>query len=359
MKLNRVVAISLLTSTLLLSADVPDFFSYDKDKDTPKQEIAEDKTIKSNNANFVTQRDSNRLEDRLESSSENEFDTSSAETALLSKLKDKKKFNLETKQLFVDKKVKFVEIKIPIHQISEILTDKEIVKLDFIDNKNLEISLDQAEAKKIILVNKDLNLDQNVKVTFIDGSSVNFLLNLGNSIQERHIEYKLYFEKKKIALLPEFQKRLKVKNIHSYFNNVATKLLIDKITQSNDFVNIEENKKRINKPLFEGVAEIQTLYGKLKQNYKLNLDFVYETPYVEDTKKLNIKKRLVMLEMTITNNENDAVLIITPEFLKKRFGNFVAMYMGDLDTKQNHVSPKDSLKILVVIEDFINESDLK
>lgn len=362
MKLMTTISLSVIASATLMAAQAPDFFNL-QGKETKKIEIAQEanaKQIQSNGANIITSKSDKKITEEMEKSEfEDSEMLSDPETILLKKMKDKKKFNLKTKSLFVDKDVKFVKLSVPIHQISEILVDKKIVKLDFLENPRIKIDLDQEEAQKIIIVNKDLNLDQNIKVTFIDGSSINLLLGLGNSISERHIEYKLYFEKKKIALLPEFQKKLKVRNVHTYFNNVATKLIIDKILQTDSFTNIEENKKKIDQVLFEGEASFDTVSGTINQRYKLDLNFVYETPFVEDTKKENIKKRLVMLEMTLTNLEEDSTLAVTPEFLKKRFGNYVAMYIGDLDTKQNYVAPKQELRFLLVIEDHVREDELR
>jgi hypothetical protein len=358
MKITKIITLSVLAS-ITLSASAPDFFNL-KSKKEDKGEVATEAKkvrIKSNAADIVT----NQINDEVEEDMmkpEFHMQDKDPEVILLNKMKDKKKFNLKTKSLFVDKDVKFVKIKIPIHQISEILVDKQIVKLDFLQNPKLKITLDQEEAKKITLVNRDLNLDQNIKVTFIDGSTINLLLSLGNSISERHIEYKLYFEKKKIALLPEFQKKLKVRNIHSYFNNVATKLIIDKILQKDSFVNIEENKKKIDKVLYEGESTFDSVTGEVVQDYKLTLNYVYETPFVEDTDRENIKKRLVMLEMTIKNNSEDSTLELTPVFIKKRFGNYVAMFIGDLDTRQNYIPPKQELRFLIVIEDKVKEDEL-
>lgn len=358
--LKKIISLSLISSTLLLAeSDIPDFFDFKKEQ-TVKSSMAQDASeIKNEKANFVTEEESKRLEEKTQATDKASpnLDTQVAEQILLKEMKDKKAFNLKPKSLFVDKKVKFVEIKIPVQQISEVFFDKQIVKIDLIENPKLTVELDQQEGKKIKFINKDLNLDSNMKITFIDGSTINLLLNLGNAINERHIEYKLYFEKKEIALLPEFQQKLKIKNIHTYFNNVATKLISDKIMKSNDFINIEENKKKINEVLFEGKTTMDSIYGNTEQEFKLVLDYVYETPYVEDTQKENIKKRLVMLEMTITNKEAEKILLVSPEFLKKRFGNYVAMYMGDLDSKQNHVAPNDTLKLLVVIEDSIEDKD--
>jgi len=357
MKIFKVITVSILTSSVLFGA-APDFFNLkgkeDKNIDIAKE--AQKKVIRSNVAEAITEKNDIAITKQMEA--ETKVTDGDPETLLLKKMKDKKKFNLKTKSLFIDKNVKFVKLSIPIHQISEVYVDKKIVKLDFLQNPRLKVELDQKDAQKITLINTDLNLDQKIKITFIDGSSVNLLLGLGNSISERHIEYKLYFEKKKIALLPEFQKKLKVRNIHTYFNNVSTKLILDRILQTSDFESIEENKKKINQVLFDGESIVDSIVGEVSLNYKLVFDYVYETPFVQDTKRNDIKKRLVMLELTIYNKEDKNVLILTPSFIKKRFGNYVAMYLGDLDTKENYISPQSSHKFLVVIEDRIKEEDL-
>ena len=361
MKILQTITLSMVATSVLLAGSAPDFFNIKKEKQVDIAKEGKKVEIKNKNANFINKKEDKKIEKKMMASSmeENTEPMLDPQEILINKMKDKKKFNLKTKSMFIDKDIKFVKVKIPIHQISEILVDKKIVKLDFLQNQKVEIKLDQEEAQKIIIVNKDLNLDQNIKITFMDGSTINLLLELGNAISERHIEYKLYFEKKKIALIPEFQKKLKIRNIHSYFNNVATKLIIDKILQKDSFENIEENKKKIEQVLFEGKANFDTISGSIEQEYRLTLNFVYETPFVEDTNKESIKKRIVMLEMTIDNLEEDSTFPITPEFIKKRFGNYVAMYLGDLDTKQNYIPPKKSLRFLVVIEDKVKESDLR
>jgi hypothetical protein len=358
MKLKRIITLSLITSVALF-AGAPDFFNL-KERKQDNIDIAKEaqtKRIATKSADIVSNNSDKQIEQEI-MQPEYHMDDKDPQVVLLNKMKDKKKFNLKTKKMFIDKDVKFVKIKIPIHQMSEILVDKQIVKIDFLENPKMKITLDQEEAQKLTFINKDLNLDQNIKITFIDGSTINLLLGLGNAISERHIEYKLYFEKKKVALLPEFQKKLKIRNVHTYFNNVATKLIIDKILQKDSFTNIEENKKKIDQILFDGTSVFDTVSGEIIQDYKLTLNYVYETPFIEDTQKENIKKRLVMLEMTIENKSDDSVLALTPEFIKKRFGNYVAMYIGDLDTKQNYIPPKSNLRFLLVIEDKVKEDEI-
>jgi len=269
----------------------------------------------------------------------------------ISEVKEKRKFNKKPFNSFIEKKEKFVTLNIPFQQIIHINFDKKIVKLEANKSKNIKIDINPETAQEIIIENKDLELNHNIKITFADGTSKNFILKYGENPSERYVLFNLFMGKSKMELLPEFKKKMAIRNIHSYFNHVSTKLILDKLLKRDSFLILEENKKVVNKVLFEGKSEVKDIYGTHNLDYTLTLNTVYETPYVEDVKNSDIrKKRLVVLELTIKNN-NFSTLILTPEFIKKRFSNFTAFYLGNLELKENHIKPDQSKQILVVIED--------
>ena len=207
-----------------------------------------------------------------------------------------------------------------------------------------------------MIKNYDPDINTTVKVLFVKNRKVNFNLTIGDKISKRFIEHEIYLEKKQDILIKEFQNKLAVKNVKMYFNNVAIKVILDLIEQREDFKVIEENKKVINKVLYIGDAKIKNLYGMEKKiRYKLNLDTVYETQYIENKQRGDRISKLVILELTITNLSKKEVLIITEEFMKKRFENYVAFYIGDLESKENYLNPEDEKKIIIVIENEVEK----
>jgi len=291
------------------------------------------------------------LEDYLSSMKRNEREDYINTLNLISEIEEKRKFNKEPFNKFIEKKVKFIDVMIPFQQIIHINFDKKIVKLETSSNKNLKIDINSETASELIIVNKDLKLNHNMKLTFADGTSKNFILKYGNNPSERYVLFNYFMGKTKMEILPEFKKKLAIRNIHSYFNHVSTKLILDKLLNRDSWIVLEENKKVVNKVLFDGKTQIDDIYGKNILDYTLTLNTVYETPYVEDVKNSEIrKKRLVVLELNVKNN-NFSTLILTPEFIKKRFSNFTAFYIGNLELKENEIRPNQSKQIIVVIED--------
>jgi hypothetical protein len=275
----------------------------------------------------------------------------------ITEVKEKRKFNKKVYTTFIERKEKFITLNIPFQQIIHINFDKKIIKLESASNKYIKLEINTETAKELIIENKDLTLNHNIKLSFLDGTTKNLVLKYGDSPSKRYVVFNLFMGKTKMNILPEFKKKLSIRNIHSYFNHVSTKLLLDKLLKKESFITIEENKKIVNKTLFEGEVKKESFYGEGVLNYKLTLNTVFETPYIKDVKGSNIKKkRLVMLELTV-KNKDFSTLILTPEFVKKRFANYTAIYLGDLKSKENEVQPGQSKKILVVIEDEYQDSN--
>jgi len=93
-------------------------------------------------------------------------------------------------------------------------------------------------------------------------------------------------------------------------------------------------------------------------DYTLLLNNVYESPFIQSTKDdADVKKRLILMELTLTNNHKSETLTVNETLIKNRFGNLVAVWLGNLDDRENVLSPSESLRFLLVIEDKVqNES---
>jgi len=375
----KITIIGLLTVTSLKALDITDLYGASKQK---KEKVIEKKTeeiedeIKKERFSVKKQilKTQEEREEREEREETEERDYKTKQEKLnenirrenkirleeLEKRKslvyEKRKFNTGINQIFLKDDEYYKEIRIPFRQIVSVKFDTAIKEVEYIKTKKIEVKFDPKKPKLLMIKNYDPDINTTVKVLFVKNRKVNFNLTIGDKISKRFIEHEIYLEKKQDILIKEFQNKLAVKNVKMYFNNVAIKVILDLIEQREDFKVIEENKKVINKVLYIGDAKIKNLYGMEKKiRYKLNLDTVYETQYIENKQRGDRISKLVILELTITNLSKKEVLIITEEFMKKRFENYVAFYIGDLESKENYLNPEADKKIIIVIENEVEK----
>jgi hypothetical protein len=273
----------------------------------------------------------------------------------IQKIKENKRFNKKTKSIAITKKQEFVDISIPIKQISEVKFDKPIIKIETSDNPKNKITKSK-DNFTLSFENVDLDLEQNVAIIFNDGQKLNLSMTNGVSSENRFIYYNIILQKKKIATIKGLEKKLKIDNIHDYFNNLSMNLIIDKLRKKDSFLTIEENKiipPKDKKTIFDEEEEYKTEYGKVKQHTQIDVEAVYETAYIEDTKNENIKNRIIMFEIKITNKDMNNFQV-SVEYIKSHFSNFITFYIGNVEKGENILSPYESMKALVVIEDKMN-----
>jgi len=263
-------------------------------------------------------------------------------------------FALKDNKINVNPNQKYITAHIPYNNISEFIFDKKIQKIETIQNPKLGVEFNyKSNPYKLILKNKDDLLQQQIKITFIDDTEIKLILDIGKNPNKRFVTNYVYIDSAKKSLIPEFQKKLKIKNIHVYFNNVATKLIIDRLTMSEDFQPMLKNAIKIPKNLsviWDGKAKIADLYGEHNIDYKIILEYVFETPYVKDL-NFNQIKRLVLNEMTIVNNSSEKTLVLSESFIKNRFSNYVAFYVGNIEEGDNKIIPNGRKRILIVTEE--------
>jgi len=136
------------------------------------------------------------------------------------------------------------------------------------------------------------------------------------------------------------------------FNNKALYLILSRIQKNGFYQQLRENITTVEQILFSGETQVETLYGLKDIDYTIILNNLYESPYIQtDKKDLRQKNRLILMEMTIKNDHESETLSVNETLIKNRFGNFVAMWLGDLDSNQNILGPKEELKFLIVISD--------
>jgi len=265
------------------------------------------------------------------------------------------KYNQKEKNINVKAKTKYINIFIPLNQISEVTFDKKIASFQTINNKRIDIKPSK-DKKTLIITNKDYMLNQNIKITFADNTDLNIVLKVGQNINKRYIKYNLYLEDKTKGLIPEYQKKLKIINVHTYFNQVAIDMIFNTVLQTKEYEKYLLNRKIIkgNKGVvYDGKATIIDLDGKKTIDYKARVVSIYDTAYLKQTPNGD-KLKLIMLEVNITNKGNNT-LVMTEDFIKNRFANYVAFYVGDITKHDNYVQPGQTKKILIVTEEHIKE----
>mgnify|MGYP000975621425 CR=1 FL=1 len=258
-----------------------------------------------------------------------------------------------------DKKItlgdsKYVDLFIPYNAMSNIEFDTDIKEMSFLEQPNIVIRQKSGTQNKLEILNKQPNLSIKVSVTFVNDKQYNFIIQTGDISTQRYVDYKIFTDNRSLATKTLFVKPIKMKHIHNEFNNNAIYLILSRIKKNEFYQQLRDDMYPIDKVLFSGPAEVETLYGMHTIDYSLVLNNVYESPFLQaDTKNSSIKKRLVMMEATVTNNSDTDTLTVNEQLIKNRFGNYVAFYLGNLDEKENVLSPKQDLRMLLVIEDVV------
>jgi hypothetical protein len=258
------------------------------------------------------------------------------------------------KQITVGEK-KYIDVYIPYNTLSTIKFDASIKAMSFLEQPNVIIRVKNDAQNEIEILNKQPELSINVKVVFVNDEAVTFVIQTGKAATKRYIDYKIFTDNQSIVTKTLFVKPTRMKTIHNDFNNKAIYLIISRIDKNEFYDQLRENMFSIDKVLFSGSTQVETLYGLQKVNYTLKLNNVYESPFLQsDKKNSKIKKRLVLMESTIRNDSQTESLTINETLIKNRFGNYVAFWLGDLDTQENVLSPGQELRFLLVIEDKVS-----
>lgn len=341
--MNKIIKISLITTILMTSSFANEPFLS---------------SLKKNNEDIVSEY---MKEEKKETKTKSDLEAESLKKQIaytkaeLEKRKLAGSFSLQENKVNVQNGQKWVKLKIPVNQISDIVFDKKVKTIETMENQAAGIQY--IEPFKIVVKNKDFDLQQSIKVVFLDDSVLNLLLTIGTNPAERHVSHLIYTDSAAKAMLPEFQKKLKIKSVQNYFNNVALKLISDRLLLTEDFEEVRKNAITIpssKKKVFSGKSKIADLGGLREIEYTLNLEMVYETAYVEDA-DFNRQKRLVLQELTIQNDSSSNVLVVSEELVKNRFPNYVSFYVGNIEEGENKLVPGDKLRFLIVTEELMEK----
>lgn len=269
-------------------------------------------------------------------------------------LSQKADFVKKKKDIKLNKKTKYVDLFVPFNNQSTIEFDQEILEMSYLQQENIIIQ-QKAEKNNILeILNKNPDLFINVKIKFIDESEYTFVIQTGDTEKERYVDYKVYTDYTSVASKTLFLKKTKVRTIHNDFNNKAMYLILSRISKNEFYRKLRENITPVDKVLFSGETVVEGLYGMTPIEYTLVLNNVYESPFVKTSKDAAAKKqRLILMEMTVTNNLLDKTLTVNETIIKNRFDNLVAAYLGNVEREENIIPPGQSLRILIVIEDEV------
>lgn len=277
---------------------------------------------------------------------------------LLSVLKAKMQFVKKEKKIFLKPETKYLDIFIPFNNQSIIKFDQKIKEISFLQQENIVINKIGKNEDELELLNKNPELLLNVKITFLSDQQITLVLQTGKSSTKRYVDYKIFANTSSLAAKTLFIKPTKIRTIHNDFNNKSLYLILSRLTKNDFYKKLRENIVKINEILYSGQNSIETLYGLQSIDYTLLLNNVYESPFIQSTKDdADVKKRLILMELTLTNNHKSETLTVNETLIKNRFGNLVAVWLGNLDDRENVLSPSESLRFLLVIEDKVqNES---
>ncbi len=274
-----------------------------------------------------------------------------------SKLKQKMIFVKAVKSITLKEKDRYIDIFVPFLNRSTIEFDQPIKSFEMFRHKGAQVKREKESTTTLSVKNEDPDLILSVKIDFLSGRVLTLVLKTGDSPANRHVEYKIITDSSSVASRTLFVKKTKVKNIHNDFNNKAMLLVLSRIQEDEFYNKIRKNIIPLEKVLFEGTGKVSSAFGKKNINYSIVLNSVFESAFVQPDKKDKGKKnRLVMLEMTITNNSLNESLTVNETLIINRFANYVVMWLGDLDKKENVVSPSESIRIIVVISDQYDKS---
>lgn len=274
---------------------------------------------------------------------------------LLSILKAKMQFVKKEKKIFLKPETKYLDVFIPFNNQSLIKFDQKIKEISFLQQDNIQINKIGKDENELELLNKNPDLLLNAKVTFLNDQQITLVLQTGTTSTKRYVDYKIFANTSSLAAKTLFIKPTKIRTIHNDFNNKSMYLILSRLTKNDFYKKLRENIVKINEILFSGAASIETLYGLQKIDYTLMLNNVYESPFIQSSKSdADVKKRLILMELTLTNNHKSETLTVNETLIKNRFGNLVAVWLGNLDDRENVLAPTDSLRFLLVIEDKVN-----
>ncbi len=269
-------------------------------------------------------------------------------------LSQKTEFVKKKKDIKLNNKTKYIDIFVPFNNQSTLSFDQEILEMSFLNQENITIQKKTGTNDILEILNKNPYLLINVKIKFIDDSEYTFVIQTGDTQTERFVDYKIYTDYTSVASKTLFLKKTKVRTIHNDFNNKSMYLILSRISKNSFYKKLRENITPVNKVLFSGKAVIEGLYGLTPIEYTLTLNNVYESPFIKTSKDVLAKKqRLILMEMTITNDLLDRTITVNETIIKNRFDNLVAAYLGNVEMEENIIPPGQSLRILIVIEDEV------
>jgi hypothetical protein len=269
-------------------------------------------------------------------------------------LAQKADFVKKKKEIKLNKKSRYIDIFVPFNNQSTIVFDQEILEMSYLQQSNITIQQKEGTNNILEILNKNPDLSINVKIKFIDDSEYTFVMQTGNTEAKRYVDYKIYTDYTSVASKTLFLKKTKVRTIHNDFNNKSLYLILSRISKNDFYKKLRENITQVDKVLFSGETVIEGLYGMTPIDYTLVLNNVYESPFIKTSKDASAKKqRLILMEMTITNNLLDRTLTVNETIIKNRFDNLVAAYLGNVEMEENIIPPGQSLRILIVIEDEV------
>ena len=269
-------------------------------------------------------------------------------------LRSKAQFVKKIKKINLKKKDNYVDIYIPFNNQTTIEFDQEIKEISYLSQDNITIQQKQKNNKILEILNKNPDLLINVKLTFIDDTEFTIVIQTGKTEMKRYVDYKIFTDYTSLASKTLFMKPTKVRTIHNDFNNKALYLILSRITKNPFYKKLRENIHAVNKVLYSGESKIEGLYGLSPISYTMELNNVYESPFIKTSRAADAKKtRLILMELTITNDMLDKTLTINEMIIKNRFDNLVAAYLGNIQQEENIISPKQNLRILIVIEDEV------
>ena len=268
---------------------------------------------------------------------------------------------VKTEKKIILGKNKYIDIFIPFNQRSVLEFDSAVKDFRMFPRDGLIIQKVQGSDRKIEIINPYPDLESPVEVTFIDDRQYMFTLQTGKATTERHVRYKIFTDNTSIAAKTLFMKPTRWKNKHEEFNMNAFNLIISFLEQNDDFYALKENMRErsdLENPddfvIHNGEGMIESLYGVQYIDYKMVINRLFESPYfAEKNSRMANKSQLILLDINVTNNHKSEALSLNEQLISNRFSNFVAFWVGDLDSRDNILSPGQSKNILVVIEDVV------
>jgi hypothetical protein len=367
-KVLKIGVLLMISSNLMFGGMFDKFEQKQIKEENTRIENGESPTEKKNIVNILkSKKNTEKIVSRLKSNSltQTEYDKQQQNDFLKQEIKQKKlilktikekmSFVKSEKKIKLKRKQKYIDIFIPFNKLSTIKFDQKIEDLKYLKTENVVIK-NNMEDQNIEIINKDPNLELSLNIAFLDGTEIVLTLKVGDSSAKRYIDHSIYTNGTSLAAKALFLKQTNVKRIHNDFNNKAMLMIFARVTKNALYRSLRENIVPVDKILYNGESEIETLYGLKNIDYKLKLHNVYESPFIKaDKKDPRFLRKLVLMELTMTNNSKTEVLKVNETMIKNTFGNYVAIYLGDLEKGDNVLSPGAHLRFLVVIEDKVRK----